>query len=134
MFAQNNDCYLIHSASVEYNGCAWLFSGKSGEGKSTHTKLWNKYYGSALINGDLNMVGFENEEAVVYGIPWCGTSEIYTEKKYKLGGIIFINAVCERFGLRKHRPIKASLCLCRELYRLRGQGSYLKKQQILQKS
>ncbi len=97
VFAQNNDCYLIHSASVEYNGCAWLFSGKSGEGKSTHTKLWNKYYGSALINGDLNMVGFENEEAVVYGIPWCGTSEIYTEKKYKLGGIIFIKQSAKDF-------------------------------------
>ena len=43
------------------------------------------------------MVGFENEEAVVYGIPWCGTSEIYTEKKYKLGGIIFIKQSAKDF-------------------------------------
>ena len=36
------------------------------------------------------MIGFDNGDAVVYGLPWCGTSEIYTRKTYPLGGITFL--------------------------------------------
>lgn len=27
---------------------------------------------------------------MVYGLPWCGTSEICTSKNYPLGGIVFL--------------------------------------------
>ena len=37
--AQRNGLFAIHSASVLYQGKAWLFSGHSGMGKSTHTAL-----------------------------------------------------------------------------------------------
>ena len=42
----------------------------------------------------------ENDEVFVYGIPWCGTSGVYTMKKYPLGGIILLkrgteNRVCK---------------------------------------
>ena len=36
--AQRRNMYAIHSASILYNGRAWLFSACSGTGKSTHTK------------------------------------------------------------------------------------------------
>ncbi len=90
IIAQHNDLYVVHSASILYNEKAWLFSGSSGTGKSTHTRLWNKIYGTPFINGDLNMIGIDNDVPLVYGIPWCGTSEIFTPKTYPLGGITFL--------------------------------------------
>jgi hypothetical protein len=42
------------------------------------------------LNGGLNLLGIEHGQPVVYGLPWCGTSGIYTEKSYPLGGIIFL--------------------------------------------
>lgn len=82
--------YAIHSASILYKGRAWLFSASSGTGKSTHAALWKKLYGAEYINGDLNLLAFDGDEPTVRGIPWCGTSEIYTKKTYPLGGIILL--------------------------------------------
>lgn len=88
--AQNHDLLVIHSASLLYQNQAWLFSGCSGTGKSTHTNLWHSEFGSQLLNGDLNMIGMHNGIPIVYGLPWCGTSEIFTVKDYPLGGIVFL--------------------------------------------
>ena len=42
------------------------------------------------LNGDLNLIGKEGEKFVVYGIPWCGTSKIFTTEKKELGGIVLL--------------------------------------------
>ena len=89
--AQKKGMVALHSASIFYRSKAWLFSGHSGMGKSTHTNLWKELYEISLLNGDLNLLAFENGQPVVHGIPWCGTSEICTTKTYHLGGIILLN-------------------------------------------
>jgi hypothetical protein len=88
--AQMRGRFAIHSSSILYCGKAWLFSGSSGTGKSTHTKLWTDLLSAKLLNGDLNLVALENGQPVVYGIPWCGTSGVCTTKQYPLGGIILL--------------------------------------------
>lgn len=88
--AQKKELFVMHSASLLYNGKAWLFSGCSGTGKSTHTALWQQAFGTPLLNGDLNLLGISEGTPVVYGLPWCGTSGIYTEKSFPLGGIVFL--------------------------------------------
>ncbi len=97
--ASENGLFFLHSASLLYQKKAWLFSGKSGTGKSTHTNLWKEEYQVELINGDLNMIGIKDGTAWVYGQPWCGTSGICTEKNFPLGGIIFLKQakdnICE---------------------------------------
>ncbi len=93
--AMADDKYVLHSASILYKGKAWLFSGISGAGKSTHANLWKDYYNTPILNGDLNMIGFENGSAVVYGLPWCGTSGIYTKETWPLGGITFLKQASE---------------------------------------
>ncbi len=89
--AQKKDMVALHSASLLYKDRAWLFSGHSGMGKSTHTNLWKELYEISLLNGDLNLLAIENGQPVVHGIPWCGTSEICTTETYCLGGIILLN-------------------------------------------
>lgn len=92
--AQHGLC-VVHSASLLYRERAWLFSGRSGTGKSTHTNLWHDTFGTPLLNGDLNMIGLENGIPVCYGLPWCGTSGIYTNRSYPLGGIVFLKQAGE---------------------------------------
>lgn len=89
-FAALHGRYAVHSASILYREKAWLFSAASGTGKSTHIKMWQEQFQTQAINGDMNLLGFENGQAVVYGIPWCGTSKMYDTKKYILGGIILL--------------------------------------------
>lgn len=88
--AQRLGAFAIHSASILYKDKAWLFSGPSGTGKSTHTAIWNRIYQTPYLNGDLNLLGFANDTPVVYGIPWCGTSGCYTTETIPLGGVTFL--------------------------------------------
>lgn len=88
--AQRKGLYAIHSASILYQDKAWLFSGHSGMEKSTHTALWHEQIHTPYLNGDLNLVGEEDGKLKVYGMPWCGTSGIYTMKTQDLGGIVLL--------------------------------------------
>lgn len=82
--------FALHSASILYRDKAWLFSGHSGMGKSTHTALWHELLQTPYLNGDLNLIGIKDGIPVIYGIPWCGTSEIFTTEYHELGGIILL--------------------------------------------
>ena len=88
--AQKHNKMVIHSASLLHQGKAWLFAGSSGTGKSTHTSLWNRQWGNPILNGDLNLIAIENNQAVIHGLPWCGTSGISDPGTYPLGGIILL--------------------------------------------
>jgi len=89
--AQRRDMFAMHSASIVYNGKLWLFSGRSGMGKSTHASLWNKLYGTPIANGDLNLITISNGTALVHGIPWCGTSNTCDTGTHPLGGIVLLS-------------------------------------------
>lgn len=90
VFAQRQGLFVLHCAAVQYLDKAWLFAGSSGTGKSTHTALWRKLFDTPILNGDLILIGLNEEQITVYGLPWCGTSGIYTTKSCPLGGIIFL--------------------------------------------
>lgn len=99
LYAQKNGYYALHSASILYRGQAWLFSGHSGMGKSTHTALWHEYADTPYLNGDLNLIGKseEGEGYCIYGIPWCGTSGLCTTETVELGGIILLGRDAEDY-------------------------------------
>lgn len=88
--AQKRNMVALHSVSVLYENKAWLFSGSSGTGKSTHAALWQQYLEVPTINGDLNLLAYDDGRPVIHGIPWCGTSEIFDTKTYELGGIVLL--------------------------------------------
>lgn len=91
ILAEQRNMYVLHSVSVYYRERVWLFCASSGTGKSTHGRLWEEEYGTPILNGDLNCIGFEKDHLLVHGIPWCGTSGICTKKEYRLGGIVFLS-------------------------------------------
>lgn len=79
-FATNSmKTLLFHSSVIRRQGQAFMFLGKSGTGKSTHSKQWLKAFEDAeLMNDDNPVVRILPDGSVrVYGSPWSGKTPCY---------------------------------------------------------
>jgi hypothetical protein len=89
----NFDGIVLHSSAVVLDGQAYLFSGPSGIGKSTHTSLWCKYFKEEhpfILNDDMPIIRFVNNCFYAYGSPWSGKSNKNVNKKVPIRAIIFL--------------------------------------------
>lgn len=68
------DTVLFHGSCVAVNGVGYLFTAKSGTGKSTHTRLWRELLGAraVMVNDDKPLIRMTDNGAVIYGTPWDG--------------------------------------------------------------
>ena len=72
------DAVSLHASAVVSEGKAFLFMGKSGTGKSTHSALWIRHIGDTeLLNDDNPIVRVIDGKAFVYGSPWSGKTPCY---------------------------------------------------------
>lgn len=83
---------LFHSSVVMEDGYAYMFLGKSGTGKSTHSRLWMEAIeGVVLLNDDNPVVrAFPGGQIYVYGSPWSGKTHCYKNDYGTLGGIVML--------------------------------------------
>ena len=82
---------MLHASAVELDGRAYLFSGPSGMGKSTHTRLWQQEFPSARVfNDDKPALRLLDGVWYAYGTPWCGKDGININMKVPLAGICFL--------------------------------------------
>jgi hypothetical protein len=80
---------LFHSSVVSCAGYGYMFLGKSGTGKSTHSSLWLKNIsGTELINDDNPVVRRMPDGFYVFGSPWSGKTPCYRNVRYPLGGVV----------------------------------------------
>lgn len=81
---------LMHASVTINQGYGYLFLGKSGTGKSTHSKLWRQYIeGSDLLNDDNPAVRvFADERVIVYGTPWSGKTPCYRNLQMPVGAFL----------------------------------------------
>lgn len=112
------DTLLIHGSAIALDGAAYLFTARSGTGKSTHTRFWRQTFGSraVMINDDKPLVGLTDAGAVIYGTPYNG--------KHRLGENLSapLQAICilERGAENAIRPIssgEAYPLLLQQVYR-----------------
>ncbi|MCQ2742781.1 MAG: hypothetical protein MJ239_05755 [Bacilli bacterium] len=84
---------LFHGSLIEIYNRGYLFTAKSGVGKTTHTRLYKKWLGKRLtiVNGDKPILKFEEDGVYAYGTPWCGKEGLNTPKKVKLHAICWLN-------------------------------------------
>ena len=81
----------MHASVIKKDGKGYLFQGKSGTGKSTHSGLWLKHIpGCELLNDDNPIVHFNREtgEATVYGSPWSGKTPCYKNDSVPVGAFV----------------------------------------------
>ena len=103
------DTILFHGSAVAVDGACYLFTAKSGTGKSTHTRLWRELLGerAVMVNDDKPFLRIADGGVTAYGTPWNG--------KHRLGANIAVplKAICilERGEENRIVPITAKEAL-----------------------
>ena len=111
------DGLMFHSSAVELDGVAYLFSGPSGMGKSTHTRLWQQEFPSARIfNDDKPALRYIDGVWYAYGTPWCGKDGININTKVPIGGICFLRQGKEN-KIRRLPEIEAAAAIISQTLR-----------------
>ena len=82
--------FLFHGSALSLDGEAYLFTAKSGTGKSTHSSIWRKVFKErvTMVNDDKPLIKITQKGAFVCGTPWRG--------KHSLGEniIVPLKAIC----------------------------------------
>lgn len=91
------DAFLLHAAVIELDGISYAFTAKSGTGKSTHIRLWQRAFGQRcrIINGDKPIVRKFGKKFYACGTPWCGKEGYQTNAISPLGGLCFLERAAE---------------------------------------
>ena len=85
------DVFIVHGAVLVCGGEGYLFTGRSGSGKSTHARLWTRFIpDSYILNGDKPLVGRAGDSLIAYGTPWNGKEGIGVRGKAEIAAICFI--------------------------------------------
>lgn len=91
--------FMLHSSAVAVDNKAYLFSAKSGTGKSTHTQQWLKLFGdrARIINDDKPAILVGDDGVFACGTPWSGKSDMNLNEKVPLQGICILERSAENF-------------------------------------
>ena len=85
----NLGAVLMHASAVVHGGKGYLFLGKSGTGKSTHSRLWiENIPDTELINDDNPVLRLSGDKAIVYGSPWSGKTPCYKAVSFPAAAIV----------------------------------------------
>lgn len=80
---------ILHASVVMYKRKAYAFLGKSGTGKSTHSRLWLQYIqGSTLLNDDNPILRIIDGKALLFGSPWSGKTPCYRNEEAPVGAFV----------------------------------------------
>lgn len=95
---------LLHASVLEYKGQGFAFLGRSGTGKSTHTRLWLEYLpDTRVVNGDKPILESTDTGFVAYGTPWRGKENWGCKGKTLLRGLCFLEQAKEN-SVRRMSP------------------------------
>lgn len=89
----DEDILLFHGSVVSVDDIGYLFTAKSGTGKSTHTKYWREYFKdrATMINDDKPLLEIKDGLVNVYGTPWDGKDRLSTNMCVPLKAICILN-------------------------------------------
>lgn len=91
-FLFDRDILLVHGSTVAVDGKAYLFTARSGTGKSTHTRLWREHFGlrAQMVNDDKPFLTVSGEGVTAHGSPWSGKHGLDSNVSLPLGGICLL--------------------------------------------
>ena len=120
------DILLFHGSVVAMDGVAYLFTAKSGTGKSTHTRLWRQEFGNKVImvNDDKPLLKIMPEGVLVCGTPWDGKHRLNTNCMVPLKAICVLERG-EENRIQKITPKDALPVLMQQSHRPADLGKYM---------
>ena len=87
------DTFLFHGSVICVDNEAYVFTAKSGTGKSTHARLWRKLLGdrAIMINDDKPLIRICDDKAIVYGTPYDGKHHLSNNISAPVKAVSIIN-------------------------------------------
>lgn len=112
------DTLLFHGSCVAVDGEGYVFTAKSGTGKSTHTHLWRELLGNrvTMVNDDKPLIRITDEKAIVYGTPWDGKHHLSSKIAVPLKAVCILER-SEENRIRTITPSEALPILLQQVYR-----------------
>ena len=98
----------MHSSVVMNGGKGYMFLGKSGTGKSTHSRQWLEHIpDTELLNDDNPIIRvMPDGEVRVFGSPWSGKTPCYKAKDVPVGAIVRIRR-CKENRITRYNILEA---------------------------
>ncbi len=90
------DTVLFHGSVIAVDGAGYLFTAKSGTGKSTHTRLWREYFGdrAVMVNDDKPLLHIA-DTVTAYGTPYNGKHRLGTNISVPLKAICILTRAAD---------------------------------------
>ncbi|MBE6853837.1 MAG: hypothetical protein E7505_10280 [Ruminococcus sp.] len=84
---------LFHGSVVAVDGIGYLFTAKSGTGKSTHTRLWREHFGNraVMVNDDKPLLKITENGVIACGTPWNGKHRLSTDISVPLKAVCVLS-------------------------------------------
>lgn len=120
------DAFVFHGAVLNMDGAAYVFTAKSGVGKTTHTRLWLKNFGDRVhyLNGDKPIIRFFDGVPYACGTPWQGKENYGTNEIAPLRAIAFVRRG-EKNSAALVPPDRITTDLITQMYLPRRDGATL---------
>ena len=96
--------FLFHGSALAIDGAAYIFTAKSGTGKSTHARLWRELLCErvVMVNDDKPFLRVYNDGTVMaYGSPWNGKHHLSSNIAVPVRAICILEQSPENH-IRKH--------------------------------
>lgn len=91
-----HDGLMLHASCVEKDGFAYLFSAKSGTGKSTHTHLWLQAFSdSRILNDDKPALRKIDGRYFACGTPFSGKFDESVNAQVPVRALVFLERAAE---------------------------------------
>ena len=112
------DTVLFHGSCVAVDGAAYLFTAKSGTGKSTHVRLWRELLGdrAVMVNDDKPLIRVDGSGAVAFGTPWDGKHRLSSNIAVPLRAVCILERAEENV-IRQITVSEAYPMLLQQVYR-----------------
>ena len=83
------DTLMVHASVIRHNDGGFMFLGRSGTGKSTHSRLWlQNIDDTELLNDDNPVIRLIDGKAFVFGTPWSGKTPCYKNESVPLKAVV----------------------------------------------
>ncbi|MDO4515222.1 MAG: hypothetical protein Q4B72_14470, partial [Lachnospiraceae bacterium] len=124
-YVSHKHAAVFHGALIELHGEGYLFTAKSGTGKTTHIRNWMKQYPEVqIVNGDKPILKVDGQKIRAYGTPWCGKEGYQSNQSVPLKAVIILERSVENH-IQKMEPRQVLAELLGQTYRpADGLGMY----------
>ena len=128
------DVLLFHGSVVAIDGNAYLFTAKSGTGKSTHTRLWREVFGdrAVMVNDDKPFLQLTENGVIAWGSPWNGKHRLGSNIGVPLKAICILERSNENW-IKSINPAQALPMLFQQSQRPRNPANMPKYMELVDK-